>query len=660
MGLDRRMQCFIDQLLPNIWSRYLIPEELTFLPEPSGLKFKEISPELIELLSKAIWVQSKIAFHHWVYYLRRYYEEMVSSPRKFVTYVTYACNTMGYNIQDHYERFVTVCSLLVGFGANFYYSGNGEVLRYIPQILAVFFERVLMAQFYDRGGWRRLDKYLLRQEYLNWHDEIQIECPNETPQQRVTRELNFARKVEAAIAASASKDYDMDGINEQEVECDFVTVKVTDEIMRYFSEASPSQTSATSQPIDEAAVEIHKDVAKGMMEIVKRARLDAMLKSQQLIAEGGMPPSGAGASLPFSGTPSNVIPETEAMKQPDSIKPEEPVSKRLKTKKRKVPKTKDAVPDIPQFIQKANEASVASGGDVSSIINRTEIRVLQKPDPQDCTGKPSKTKKQKTSKIKDNNLHSSPLSVEKIKEIMYSEVATSNESVKAHKDNEVNNDFISYESSQAARDNLKSAEVDNETKCMGIDEVGKLGAAKGFSDITLQEYSDNVKEYEFPSSQAVLERNRLNILDVPDTNGTFPTHQITQNVLNVLQSGQEASSVIRELIADENTSEIIIDEGISAFRSSKNAAFNSKPKENNASDPQPSIKRKAENETFGFEDIGDIPANGVLSPNASYLKYKTKREAMNEIIRIVDNLAPKIEMFVVMLDSLVWDLKKDS
>lgn len=96
----------------------------------------------------------------------------IECPEEYVKYGMMFCLTYKELINDIYERFISVCALAITMGINTFHTTGRKFYKLTPRILTVFFENNLKEDFKKRGGWKRLEKYLMRQDYLEFYEAL--------------------------------------------------------------------------------------------------------------------------------------------------------------------------------------------------------------------------------------------------------------------------------------------------------------------------------------------------------------------------------------------------------------------------------------------------------------------------------------------------------
>ncbi|GFT55504.1 uncharacterized protein TNCV_1326711 [Trichonephila clavipes] len=105
-------------------------------------------------------------------YIDIYMKELLTqSPESYVGVMLTLCCKENEGAVDIYDRFLSVFAL-VNYVTNMIFTATDENLYELSsQILTVFYENVLRQDFYKRGGWKCLKKYIQDKKYVKcFHD----------------------------------------------------------------------------------------------------------------------------------------------------------------------------------------------------------------------------------------------------------------------------------------------------------------------------------------------------------------------------------------------------------------------------------------------------------------------------------------------------------
>ncbi|GFS47738.1 hypothetical protein TNIN_31851 [Trichonephila inaurata madagascariensis] len=161
----------------------------------------------------------------WFDFFHQHHERILSSPRKYVKYVIYACILVEGLTNNAYERFISVCSLATKAGI-FAYQFFGKLFyKLTPHILRVFFDEILKKAFYKCGGWKLLNKHILRQKYLKFFDKY---SGNKSFRNNRKNQNKLARKV---AQITKLPKYETSNIKQETVEHERYSESLTRKVM---------------------------------------------------------------------------------------------------------------------------------------------------------------------------------------------------------------------------------------------------------------------------------------------------------------------------------------------------------------------------------------------------------------------------------------------
>ncbi|GFQ93935.1 hypothetical protein TNCT_594161 [Trichonephila clavata] len=142
------------------------------------------------LIIKAMCVLSHVIIGKWQDFIEDNSEIMMFSPEVYVGNVARMCQVVVDFTTDIYERFLSVCCLVIQTG-EFACKDNGSVYyKLTPYILKVFYTKVLKDAFYKRGGWKRLERYLQSKDYINLKNRMD-DAESDYEKSRLTTELAY-------------------------------------------------------------------------------------------------------------------------------------------------------------------------------------------------------------------------------------------------------------------------------------------------------------------------------------------------------------------------------------------------------------------------------------------------------------------------------------
>ncbi|GFY54864.1 hypothetical protein TNIN_297601 [Trichonephila inaurata madagascariensis] len=131
-----------------------------------------LSKNLFIVINKVFFCLQDLIMTFWKQSLEHSNVPSIGSPRLFVKYLFAFCLARNRLIPDIYERFITVCASATVIGMDASCANGKKFYKLTPQILTVLFEKVLKKDFTKRGGWKRLEKYLMREDYLEYFEAL--------------------------------------------------------------------------------------------------------------------------------------------------------------------------------------------------------------------------------------------------------------------------------------------------------------------------------------------------------------------------------------------------------------------------------------------------------------------------------------------------------
>ncbi|GFR22362.1 uncharacterized protein TNCT_159501 [Trichonephila clavata] len=175
MANDALFQHFLRHMFPYFYVKYQKPTEGFFDTSVEPFVAKGLLTEnLFDVMGKAMFGVQNVLVTSWCQRLEKDMEQMTSSAEKYISQTIMFCYALKSVISDIYERFITVCALVTLIGTYTCYRTRKKFYQLTPRILTVFFEDALKEDFKKRGGWKRLERYLLSQDYLEYYENFCI------------------------------------------------------------------------------------------------------------------------------------------------------------------------------------------------------------------------------------------------------------------------------------------------------------------------------------------------------------------------------------------------------------------------------------------------------------------------------------------------------
>ncbi|GFR30267.1 uncharacterized protein TNCT_625801 [Trichonephila clavata] len=157
----------MQKLFPETYSGVLDLHQDNKNWDPKGY----LTENLLNLFPQVFAVLKVVVYEDWFGYVEVSRQTMASSPEEYISILMTMCHIEKKRYQNIYDRFLIVLSLVLFTQKMISDTTHKPFHRLIPQILIVFFENVLREDFYKRGGWNRLEKYILSRKYTEYYEE---------------------------------------------------------------------------------------------------------------------------------------------------------------------------------------------------------------------------------------------------------------------------------------------------------------------------------------------------------------------------------------------------------------------------------------------------------------------------------------------------------
>ncbi|GFQ89806.1 uncharacterized protein TNCT_22801 [Trichonephila clavata] len=156
----------MQKLFPETYSGVLdLQQDKNY--DPKGY----LTENLLHLFPQVFAVLKVVVYEDWFGYVEDSRQTMASSPEEYISKLMTMCHIEKKRYKNIYDRFLIVLSLVLFTQKMISDTTRKPFHRLIPQILIVFFENVLREDFYKRGGWNRLEKYILSRKYTAYYEE---------------------------------------------------------------------------------------------------------------------------------------------------------------------------------------------------------------------------------------------------------------------------------------------------------------------------------------------------------------------------------------------------------------------------------------------------------------------------------------------------------
>ncbi|GFY57532.1 hypothetical protein TNIN_314821 [Trichonephila inaurata madagascariensis] len=261
-----------------------------------------LTDEYNSLIIKAMCVQSRIINGKWQDFFEECSEYLRTTPPMYIISVVSMCLVVVDFTADIYERFLSVCSLIIQAG-KFICKDNGSVYYKLnPYILKAFYAEVLKDAFYKRGGWKCLEGYLRKQDYINLKNRID-DAESDSEKWRLTAELSnyikekiktleydpseMTRKKLEDSPTTVAKDITPHVLSSIEYplleELINSTLSEGKQIIYSFDEPTASNSKSTLLPISNNATSVSSGEIKmlGLHEVPEATRAESISESEE-------------------------------------------------------------------------------------------------------------------------------------------------------------------------------------------------------------------------------------------------------------------------------------------------------------------------------------------------------------------------------------------
>ncbi|GFV12481.1 hypothetical protein TNCV_1792601 [Trichonephila clavipes] len=156
-----------------------------------------LSENLFDVINKIFFCLQDLIRSSWQRSLAHSNVPSINSPRLFVKYLFVFCLAKSQLITDIYERFINVCASATVIGMDASSTNGKKFYKMTPRILIVLFEKVLKKDFTKRGGWKRLERYLICQDYLEYYEALSCyrrQSAREIPAEMKGKIIDFSNR----------------------------------------------------------------------------------------------------------------------------------------------------------------------------------------------------------------------------------------------------------------------------------------------------------------------------------------------------------------------------------------------------------------------------------------------------------------------------------
>ncbi|GFY40363.1 hypothetical protein TNIN_137321 [Trichonephila inaurata madagascariensis] len=250
MANDALFQHLMSHLFPYYYAKYhkIVGFECveTFVPKGA------LTKNLFDIIAKAMHLLEDFIICSWIESLKCN-SGSVKDFEIYILHVMMFCIEKKTLIHDIYERFIHVCALVTVIGLHTLFTTGKKFYKLTPLILTVFFEKALKEDFRKRGGWKRLEKYMMQQDYLEYHELL---CAAKIPWPE------FDEKA-IEFASRRSHVYSSFLPLEEEIENDFAS-ELTVEVISFTEPSLRTELSSSTQHVRPPTPNFQEDLCSSV------------------------------------------------------------------------------------------------------------------------------------------------------------------------------------------------------------------------------------------------------------------------------------------------------------------------------------------------------------------------------------------------------------
>lgn len=142
------------EIFSYIWYRYNRDQNL---PEMDSVAEEKVG-SFIFRLRDVIWVDMFHAWAEWQKFMTRHHTRMTSSPKLYITYVTFACYLTNDEYSNGFKYFTHILALVAGFAVFAKNQSHKEFVHVSLKVFTAFFDKEIRMKFNKEGGWKKFLK----------------------------------------------------------------------------------------------------------------------------------------------------------------------------------------------------------------------------------------------------------------------------------------------------------------------------------------------------------------------------------------------------------------------------------------------------------------------------------------------------------------------
>ncbi|GFS47743.1 uncharacterized protein TNIN_31871 [Trichonephila inaurata madagascariensis] len=127
-------------------------------------------------LKNIVWIESHAIRAEWGKFLKKHFDDMISSPKLYATYVIFACYVKNEVCQNSFDCFLNTLTIVAEFAVytHTHQKGCSAFIDMSAEIFQAFYEKELSKKFYSQGGWKEFSKFMYGRSSLQNLDAVNL------------------------------------------------------------------------------------------------------------------------------------------------------------------------------------------------------------------------------------------------------------------------------------------------------------------------------------------------------------------------------------------------------------------------------------------------------------------------------------------------------
>ncbi|GFS78305.1 uncharacterized protein NPIL_299571 [Nephila pilipes] len=274
MESEKRANKAAIETLAYVLYKYKLKDELSEMDAFT----KSAVGQFIDRLRDVIWVDSYTARAEWQNFWTRHCDRMISSPKLFITYVTFACYLKNETITKGVDCFLSILALVVAFT-----TFEPKFEDVCVEFFTAFFNKEIREKFTNEGGWGKFPKLIQRKGSAKDLKVLEKLCNDDETPSNIMQILDLEFPDTHALGNLVLKD-----IKQKTIETDERTLslveKIGDSVDKIHEEAISKQKQKAEKSRDASE---SQETAKASTQIPPRLLLirNAMSKLTEAKSE---------------------------------------------------------------------------------------------------------------------------------------------------------------------------------------------------------------------------------------------------------------------------------------------------------------------------------------------------------------------------------------